>query len=67
MEGGFELRCKPFRGHKMIVIIRPFYYDYYCYQSQCQADEKSKEIKKPRTIVEDLSRTKSKRQRTCSA
>lgn len=30
----------------MIVIIRPFYYDYYCYQSQCQADEKSKEIKK---------------------
>jgi len=46
MEGGFELRCKPFRGHKMIVIIRPCYYDYYCYQSQCQADEKSKEIKK---------------------
>lgn len=46
MEGGFELRCKPFRGHKMIVIIRPFYYDYYCYQSQCQADEKSKEMKK---------------------
>jgi len=43
----------------MIGIIRSYYYDYYCYQSQCQATAKKKDnsqgaqqdkIKKPRTL-----------------